>query len=123
MTEPAHTSKDSTQPSDAKVDQQEDAKVVTETGGQSEDTTDDNSKPGDESAENTLDQHTNVTMETEEEEDLRTPQEKVVRNIRQAKFGIGMTLSSEVQLLTSGLKELVGRSLQRLSNELYNKVN
>lgn len=45
----------------------------------------------------------------------------VINSIRQEKFGIGLTLGVQGQKLTKGLKELVGRSLDRLSKELYSK--
>ena len=43
-----------------------------------------------------------------------------IEQIRREKFGIGLHLSSEGQHLTDQLKSLVGRSLERLSKELYN---
>ncbi|CAF1199024.1 unnamed protein product, partial [Rotaria magnacalcarata] len=43
-----------------------------------------------------------------------------IERIRREKFGIGLTLSNESQSLTDQLKSLVGRSLERLSKELYN---
>ncbi|CAF1202196.1 unnamed protein product [Adineta steineri] len=44
----------------------------------------------------------------------------VIEQIRREKFGIGLNLSDEGQCLTNQLKSLVGRSLERLSKELYN---
>ncbi|CAF0729244.1 unnamed protein product, partial [Didymodactylos carnosus] len=44
----------------------------------------------------------------------------LIERIRREKFGIGIELSSEGQQLTDALKALVGRSLDRLSKELYN---
>lgn len=44
----------------------------------------------------------------------------VIESIRREKFGIGLNLSNESQHLTDQLKSLVGRSLERLSKELYN---
>ena len=44
----------------------------------------------------------------------------VISRIRREKFGIGLDLSIESQQLTEQLKCLVGRSLERLSKELYN---
>jgi hypothetical protein len=43
-----------------------------------------------------------------------------IERIRREKFGIGLNLSTEGQHLTDQLKSLVGRSLERLSKELYN---
>ena len=45
---------------------------------------------------------------------------EVIERIRREKFGIGLTLSDESEQLTNQLKSLVGRSLERLSKELYN---
>ncbi|CAF1164398.1 unnamed protein product [Adineta ricciae] len=45
---------------------------------------------------------------------------EVVERIRREKFGIGLNLCLESQHLTEQLKLLVGRSLERLSKELYN---
>ena len=44
----------------------------------------------------------------------------LIQRIRREKFGIGLHLSTEGQCLTDQLKSLVGRSLERLSKELYN---
>ena len=44
----------------------------------------------------------------------------LIQRIRREKFGIGLDLSNESQHLTDQLKSLVGRSLERLSTELYN---
>lgn len=44
----------------------------------------------------------------------------LIERIRREKFGIGLNLSHEGQYLTDQLKSLVGRSLERLSKELYN---
>ncbi|CAF4311132.1 unnamed protein product, partial [Rotaria sp. Silwood2] len=44
----------------------------------------------------------------------------LIERIRREKFGIGLNLSNESQYLTDQLKSLVGRSLERLSKELYN---
>jgi hypothetical protein len=44
----------------------------------------------------------------------------LIERIRREKFGIGLSLSDEGQYLTDQLKSLVGRSLERLSKELYN---
>jgi hypothetical protein len=44
----------------------------------------------------------------------------IIERIRREKFGIGLHLSHEGQHLTDQLKSLVGRSLERLSKELYN---
>jgi hypothetical protein len=44
----------------------------------------------------------------------------VIERIRREKFGIGLHLSDESQQLTEQLKLLIGRSLERLSKELYN---
>ncbi len=44
----------------------------------------------------------------------------LIERIRREKFGIGLNLSNEGQNLTDQLKSLVGRSLERLSKELYN---
>jgi hypothetical protein len=44
----------------------------------------------------------------------------LIERIRREKFGIGLNLSHEGQCLTDQLKSLVGRSLERLSKELYN---
>jgi hypothetical protein len=44
----------------------------------------------------------------------------IIERIRREKFGIGVNLSNEGQYLTDQLKSLVGRSLERLSKELYN---
>ena len=44
----------------------------------------------------------------------------LIEQIRREKFGIGLHLSHEGQHLTDQLKSLVGRSLERLSKELYN---
>jgi hypothetical protein len=44
----------------------------------------------------------------------------LIEQIRREKFGIGLHLSYEGQHLTDQLKSLVGRSLERLSKELYN---
>ncbi|UJR23006.1 hypothetical protein I4U23_026032 [Adineta vaga] len=44
----------------------------------------------------------------------------VIESIRREKFGVGLDLSLESQQLTDQLKALVGRSLERLSKELYN---
>jgi hypothetical protein len=44
----------------------------------------------------------------------------IIERIRREKFGIGLNLSNEGQYLTDQLKSLVGRSLERLSKELYN---
>jgi hypothetical protein len=44
----------------------------------------------------------------------------LIERIRREKFGIGLNLSTEGQYLTEQLKSLVGRSLERLSKELYN---
>ena len=43
-----------------------------------------------------------------------------IQRIRREKFGVGIDLSNEGQHLTDQLKSLVGRSLERLSKELYN---
>ncbi|CAH1779739.1 unnamed protein product [Owenia fusiformis] len=45
----------------------------------------------------------------------------VVNEIRQTKFGIGLELNEDGKKITQGLKELLGRSLEKLSKELYNK--
>ena len=44
----------------------------------------------------------------------------LIEQIRREKFGIGLNLSIEGQSLTDQLKSLIGRSLERLSKELYN---
>ncbi|CAF0749457.1 unnamed protein product [Rotaria sordida] len=44
----------------------------------------------------------------------------LIDRIRREKFGIGLNLSNESQYLTNQLKLLIGRSLERLSKELYN---
>lgn len=54
---------------------------------------------------------------------LQSGQDKpydVIEQIRREKFGIGLNLSIEGQFLTDQLKSLIGRSLERLSKELYN---
>nr|XP_029134426.1 uncharacterized protein LOC109987450 [Labrus bergylta] len=45
----------------------------------------------------------------------------VIEDIRKSKFGIGVELNAEGQRLIQGHQELLGRSLDRLSTELYSK--
>ena len=44
---------------------------------------------------------------------------EVIERIRREKFGVGLSLTGESEQLTNQLKSLVGRSLERLSKELY----
>uniref|UniRef100_A0A8C5H5H6 Uncharacterized LOC114481634 n=1 Tax=Gouania willdenowi TaxID=441366 RepID=A0A8C5H5H6_GOUWI len=54
-------------------------------------------------------------------EDTISPQRAIIEDIRKSEFGIGVELSAEVQKLVQGNQERLGRSLDRLSTELYSK--
>ncbi|XP_013402867.1 uncharacterized protein LOC106168377 [Lingula anatina] len=63
------------------------------------------------------------TLETKDEacSEKETKCFNVIQDIRLEKFGIGLELDEKGQKLAQGLNELVGRSLDKLSQELYNK--
>ncbi|XP_056326181.1 uncharacterized protein wu:fj29h11 isoform X1 [Danio aesculapii] len=57
----------------------------------------------------------------EEEEEKPNPQRAVIEDIRKTEFGIGVELNQEGQILMEKQQARLGRSLQRLSDELYSK--
>ena len=54
--------------------------------------------------------------------DPRTEQELLIEMIRRDEFGIDVQLSEDGQKLMEKQKERLGRSLNRLSTDLYTKV-
>uniref|UniRef100_M3ZT74 Wu:fj29h11 n=1 Tax=Xiphophorus maculatus TaxID=8083 RepID=M3ZT74_XIPMA len=54
-------------------------------------------------------------------EDAFCPQKNIIEDIRKSEFGIGVELNAEGQKLMQVHQERLGRSLDRLSTELYSK--
>jgi 4-aminobutyrate aminotransferase-like enzyme len=56
-----------------------------------------------------------------EEERIHKEREKVINTIRREEFGIGIELNEDGQRLKKVQDERLGRSLDRLSKDLYSK--
>ncbi|KAM4623633.1 uncharacterized protein ACJ7VT_004679 [Polymixia lowei] len=71
-----------------------------------------------EEGESELSDFSDASSQSEDTEDL---QRSIIDDIRKSEFGIGVELTAEGQKLMKGHQERLGRSLDRLSTELYSK--
>ncbi|XP_059180709.1 uncharacterized protein wu:fj29h11 [Centropristis striata] len=72
-------------------------------------------------AEGGQDEEQSEVSDSNEKDDALDLQRTIIEDIRKSEFGIGVELTAEGQKLLRGQQERLGRSLDRLSTELYSK--